>query len=47
MAPLIVKNVPGADERQARERIAQIGGIEVRSEPRPTAARHLVLAARR
>jgi hypothetical protein len=26
--PLIVKNVPGADERAARERIAQIVGIE-------------------
>ena len=26
--PLIVKNVPAADERQARERIAQIVGIE-------------------
>jgi len=26
--PLIVKNVPGADERQARERIAQIVAIE-------------------
>ena len=28
-APLIVKNVPGADERQARARIAEIVGIEV------------------
>jgi len=28
-APLIVKNVPAPDERQARERIAQIVGIEV------------------
>lgn len=27
-APLIVKNVPAADERQARERIARIVGIE-------------------
>lgn len=28
-APLIVKNVPAPDQRQARERIAQIVGIEV------------------
>ena len=28
-APLIVKNVPAADERQARARIAEIVGIEV------------------